>query len=124
MCRQPRRLSATLLASSGDAALVGAGSGLEFTVDRRVVAAVHGLVGRNGSGLSRAGARGTDQGGGLEPGNVVAVVEQRAACAPTRSTRRREAAIYRSFGDWLRSELGRAPMIGDRDGDVTSVSSF
>jgi site-specific recombinase XerD len=37
------------------------------------------------------------------------------------STRRQYAAIYRSFGDWLRSEHGRPPVVGDLEGDVIAA---
>ena len=60
-------------------------------------------------------------GEGLEQRNLFAVAEQRAARAATPSTRRQYAAIYRSFGDWLRSELGRPPLVDDLDGDAIAA---
>ena len=57
-------------------------------------------------------------GEGLEQRNLFAVAEQLAARAATPSTRRQYAAIYRSFGDWLRAELGRPPVVGDLDAIV------
>src|SRR3954447_15050569 len=74
--------------------------------------------------FSRARAReatAVEMGEGLEHANLFAVAEQLAARAATPSTRRQYAAIYRSFGDWLRSELGRPPVVGDLDGDVIAA---
>jgi integrase len=112
------------MADLEDARLVGAGSELVLTSDGQVVAPADVLLGRDGEDLlSRAPARGRPAavGEGLERGNLFAVAEQLAARAATPSTRRQYAAIYRSFGDWLRSELGRPPAVGDLDGDVIAA---
>jgi integrase/recombinase XerD len=112
------------MADLEDAPLVGAGSELVLTSDGQVVAPADVLLGRDGEDLlSRAPARGRPAavGEGLERGNLFAVAEQLAARAATPSTRRQYAAIYRSFGDWLRSELGRPPVVGDLDRDVIAA---
>jgi hypothetical protein len=74
----------------------------------------------DGEGVVRAPARENAAGVGerLESRNLFAVAEQLAGRAATPSTRRQYSAIYRSFGDWLRSELGRPPVVGDLEGDV------
>src|SRR4051794_36714501 len=66
------------------------------------------------SRVARAPAREEPTGAaeGLERRNLSAAAEQRAARAATPSTRRPYAAIYRSFGDWLRASSAardRAP---------------
>jgi site-specific recombinase XerD len=73
---------------------------------------------------ARAGARETpagEVGEGPERTNLFAVAEQLAARAATPSTRRQYAAIYRSFGDWLRGELGRPPTVEDLDADAIAA---
>src|SRR4051812_6308266 len=57
----------------------------------------------------------------LEGANLFAVAAQLAARAATRSTRRQYAAIYRSFGDWLREQLGRPPTVADLDTDAIAA---
>src|SRR4051794_39947211 len=72
----------------------------------------------------RARARETttvEVGEGLEHANLFAVAEKLAARAATPSTRRQYAAIYRSFGDWLREQLGRPPTVADLDADAIAA---
>src|SRR4051812_40814646 len=57
----------------------------------------------------------------LEGANLFAVAAQLAARAATPSTRRQYAAIYRSFGDWLREQLGRPPTVADIDADAIAA---
>src|SRR4051794_30105946 len=79
---------------------------------------------RRASGFPRAGARDTtavEVGEGLEHANLFAVAEQLAARAATPSTRRQYAAIYRSFADWLREQLGRPPTVADLDADAIAA---
>src|SRR4051794_18051806 len=57
----------------------------------------------------------------LEGANLFAVAAQLAARAATPSTRRQYAAIYRSFGDWLREQLGRPPTVADLDADAIAA---
>jgi integrase len=38
-----------------------------------------------------------------------------------RGTRRQYGAIYRAFGDWLTTQLGRPPRVGDLDADVIAA---
>jgi hypothetical protein len=52
---------------------------------------------------------------GLEQRNLFGEAERIAARAASASTRRQYAAIFRAFGDWLASELGRPPVVGDLD---------
>src|SRR4051812_8809195 len=70
--------------------------------------------------LSRGRARDSGRRGGEGPehANLFAVAEQLTARAATPSTRRQYAAIYRSFGDWLREQLGRPPTVADLDADA------
>lgn len=58
---------------------------------------------------------------GLEQRNLYAVAEQLARRAATPATRRQYAAIYRSFADWLRYELGRPPIVADLHADAISA---
>jgi hypothetical protein len=98
------------MAGLGDRRLVGPGLELQLTIDGRAVP--HDEVLAELQFLARASARETttgDVGEGLEPASLYAVAEQLAARAATPSTRRRYAAISRSFGDWLREQLGRPP---------------
>ena len=91
----------------------GPASELQLTIDGRAVP--HDEVLAELEVLARAGAREApagEVGEGLEHANLYAVAEQLAARAATPSTRRQYAAIYRSFGDWLRGELGRPPTVG------------
>ena len=53
--------------------------------------------------------------------NLFGEAERIAARAASAGTRRQYAAIYRAFGDWLREQLGRPPVVGDIDADVISV---
>jgi hypothetical protein len=53
----------------------------------------------------------------LEGANLYAVAEQLARAAML-ANRRKYAAIYRSFGDWLREHLGRPPTVADLDADA------
>ena len=57
----------------------------------------------------------------LHERNLFAEAERIAARAATASTRRQYGAIFRSFGDWLASELGRPPVVGDLDADVIAA---
>src|SRR4051812_21661800 len=120
--RPSRRFMSAQMAIFGDAPRVGAGSELNLTFGGHVVPRVDGLVGRDGEGVPRAPAPSRRPGGeGFERRNPFVVAEQRAARAATASTRRQYAAIYRSFGDWLRSELARPRVVGDLDGDVIAA---
>ena len=118
-CRAPRPrrvagrpsgwLTSPEMAGFGDAPLVGPGSELQLTIDGQVVPHAEVLADRDLELLARAPAREKEPAGvgeGLEQRNLFAVAEQLAARAATPSTRRQYAAIYRSFGDWLRGELG------------------
>ena len=58
---------------------------------------------------------------GLGERNLFAESERIAARAASASTRRQYAAIFRSFGDWLASQLGRPPVVGDLDADVIAA---
>src|SRR5918912_1943560 len=71
----------------------------------------------------RARARGAGQRGGegLEAANLFAVAGQLAARAATPATRRQYAAIYRSFADWLREQLGRPPTVADVGADAIAA---
>jgi len=46
---------------------------------------------------------------------LFAEAQRIATRAASASTRRQYAAIFRAFGDWLASELGRPPVVGDLD---------
>jgi integrase/recombinase XerD len=105
-----------------DAPLVGPGSELQLTIDGRPVP--HDEVLAELQVVSRAGARETtavEVGEGLEHANLFAVAEQLTARAATPSTRRQYAAIYRSFGDWLRAQLGRPPTVADVHADAIAA---
>src|SRR4051794_2553249 len=65
---------------------------------------------RPASGCER-GARGRD---------LFAVAVQLA----TLSTRRQYAAIYRSFGDWLRDQLSRLPTVVDVDVYADAIAAY
>jgi hypothetical protein len=98
------------------------GSELQLTIDGRAVP--HDEVVRAGLELlTRAGARNAAGGVGeeLESANLFAVAEQLASRAATPSTRKQYAAIYRSFGDWLRAQLGRPPTVADFDADAIAA---
>jgi integrase len=58
---------------------------------------------------------------GLEQRNLFGEAERIAARAASAGTRRQYAAIFRTFGDWLAGELGRAPLVGDLDTDVIAA---
>jgi integrase/recombinase XerD len=102
----------------GDRPLIGPGSELQLTIEGRAV--VHEEVLADDGVLARAGAREEPAkvGEGFEHANLYGAAERLAAQAATPSTRRQYAAIYRSFGDWLRGELGRPPTVADLDGDA------
>ena len=53
--------------------------------------------------------------------NLFAEADRIAGRAATASTRRQYGAIFRAFGDWLASELGRPPVVGDLDADVIAA---
>jgi hypothetical protein len=53
--------------------------------------------------------------------NLFSEAERIAARAASASTRRQYGAIFRAFGDWLASELGRPPVVGDLDADVIAA---
>ncbi len=53
--------------------------------------------------------------------NLFGEAQRIAARAATASTRRQYGAIFRAFGDWLASELGRPPVVGDLDADVIAA---
>src|SRR3954451_5521552 len=110
------------MAGFGDAPLVRSGSELQLTIDGRAVP--HDEVLAELQAVSRAGARQTptvEAGEGLEHRNLFAVAEQLAARAATPSTRRQYAAIYRSFGDWLREQLDRPPTVAALDADAIAA---
>src|SRR4051794_35161266 len=109
--RPSRWLTSPEMPGFGDAPLVGPGSELQLTIDGRAVP--HDEVLAELRVFSRAGARegkAVEAGEGLEHANLFAVAEELAARAATPSTRRQYAAIYHSFGDWLREQLGRPPV--------------
>ena len=58
---------------------------------------------------------------GLEARNLFGEAERIAARAASASTRRQYGTIFRAFGDWLASELGRPPVVGDLDADVIAA---
>ena len=58
---------------------------------------------------------------GLEERNLFGEAERIAARAATLSTRRQYGAIFRAFGDWLASQLGRPPLVADLDADVIAA---
>jgi integrase len=58
---------------------------------------------------------------GLHGRNLFGEAERIAARAASASTRRQYAAIFRAFGDWLASELGRPPVVADLDADVIAA---
>jgi hypothetical protein len=53
--------------------------------------------------------------------NLFGEAERIAARAASASTRRQYASIFRAFGDWLASELGRPPIVGDLDTDTIAA---
>jgi len=57
----------------------------------------------------------------LEARNLFGEAERIAARAASASTRRQYASIFRAFGDWLASELGRPPVVGDLDTDAIAA---
>ena len=57
----------------------------------------------------------------LEERNFFAEAQRIAQRAATPATRRQYAAIYRSFGGWLTSQLGRPPLVRDLDADVLAA---
>src|SRR3954469_24934591 len=104
------------MAAFGAAPRVGPGSELQLTIDGSAVP--HDEVLAELQVLSRAGARGTtavEVGEGLRDGHPFTAAGPLAARAATASTRRQYTAIYRSFGDWLRAQLGRPPIVADFD---------
>ena len=58
---------------------------------------------------------------GLQERNLFGEAERIATRAATPTTRRQYGAIFRAFGDWLASELGRPPVVGDLDADVIAA---
>jgi hypothetical protein len=50
--------------------------------------------------------------------NLFGEADRIAARVASAGTRRQYAAIYRAFGDWLSTQLGRPPLVGDLDADV------
>jgi integrase len=66
-------------------------------------------------------AVGTHLVGDAVPENLFALGERLAARAAAPSTRKQYAAVYRSFGDWLLSELGRAPTTADLRPDAVAA---
>jgi len=89
----------------GDRSRLGSGAELQLTIDDRAVPHLEVLAGE--PALARAPARETLEvlGEGRADVNLYAAGERLAARAATPATRRQYAAIYRSFADWLRSEL-------------------
>ena len=82
--------------------MVGPGSELQLTIDGRAVR--HDEVLAELQVLARGRDTGRRGGGGARVRELYAVAEQLAARAATPATRRQYAAIYRSFGDWLREQ--------------------
>jgi hypothetical protein len=122
--RPGARLTSPEMAAFGDAPLVGPGSELQLTSDGQVVPRAEVLADGDLELVARAPAREEESAGmgeGLEQRNLFAVAEQLAARAATPSTRRQYAAIYRSFGDWLRGELRQPPVVSDLNGDLTAA---
>ncbi len=58
---------------------------------------------------------------GVEERNLFREAERIAARAASASTRRQYASIFRAFGDWLCSELGRPPLVADLDTDAIAA---
>src|SRR3954451_19555281 len=78
-------------------------------------------AGARARGREHLPARGRRGGERLDGANLFAVAEQLAARAATSATRRQYAAIYRSFADWLREQLGRPPTVADLDADAIAA---
>ena len=57
----------------------------------------------------------------LDERNLFGEAQRIAARAASATTRRQYGAIFRAFGDWLASELGRPPVVGDLDADVIAA---
>ena len=53
--------------------------------------------------------------------NLFAVAERLASRAASPATRKQYASIYRSFGDWLMTELGRPPVVDDVNADAIAA---
>ncbi len=62
--------------------------------------------------LARVGAR---------EENLYVAGKRLAARAASPATRRQYASIYRTFGDWLRAELGRPPTTSDLTADAIAA---
>lgn len=111
------------MAGFRDRPLVGPGSELQMTIDGGAV--LHDevvLVGEPVLPSGPASEELPEVEEGLDPPvNLYAAGQRVAARAATPATRRQYAAIYRSFGDWLRSELGRPPVVSDLDADVIAA---
>jgi integrase len=58
---------------------------------------------------------------GMEERNLFGEAERIAARAASASTRRQYASIFRAFGDWLASELGRPPLVADLHTDTIAA---
>jgi integrase len=75
------------------------------------------VVGEGAHEISGASDGVTDE-DALGQRNLFGEAERIAARAASAGTGRQYAAIYRAFGDWLRGQLGRPPVVGDLDADV------
>jgi len=110
-----------------DPPLLGPGHELQLTIDDGAISPAEVLAAAEvleaDKVLAHAFAREEtvgEAGEGLElkaRENLYAAGGRLATCAATPATRRQYAAIYRSFADWLRGELGRPPIARDVDGD-------
>ncbi len=94
---------------------------LHLTIDGSAVLDEEVLVGE--AVLPRALAREDRSGGAGETRAGQCLCRDGAARGPgpTPVTRRQHAAIYRSFGEWLRGRLGRPPVVSDLDGDAIAA---
>jgi integrase/recombinase XerD len=106
------------MADFGDAPLIGPGSELQLTIDGRAV--LHEEVVAQGDVSPRPHPAAV-MAGGRDERNLYAVGELLAARAAAPATRKQYRSIYRAFGDWLRSELGRPPVVEDLDPDVIAA---
>ena len=96
---------------------------LDLVVNAEVEIVDAELVPNTGAVASGAGpsASPTPIPSALEERNLFAEAERIAARAASPSTRRQYAAIFRAFGDWLASQLGCPPLVGDLNADVIAA---
>lgn len=79
---------------------------------------IEGVIASDDSPVGRISVRQADAGDELAARNLFGEANRIAARASSPGTRRLYAAIYRTFADWLREQLGRPPVVGDLDADV------